>query len=171
MLQARLLRVWQSAASRLLEGNKSLPLSTSLQEPNGSDIQELGATVSLDRHQVIPNHTVPRGPSYSSVGRWKGLWAKLNGCWQGRMKRMTTADEGKEGKAADWTRASESTSAQRTTVPSSADTWGHLTLGGPAQALPSSSDSEIQPILNMPTCRPHRAPRVQHAYQCTYRLL
>ena len=81
MLQARLLRVWQSAASRLLEGNKSLPLSTSLQEPNGSDIQELGATVSLDRHQVIPNHTPCRGdhPTAQWAGE-KGLWAKPNGC-------------------------------------------------------------------------------------------
>lgn len=39
------------------------------------------------------------------------------------MKRMTTADVGKEGKTADWTRASASTSVQRTlTVPSSGDT-------------------------------------------------
>ena len=71
------------------------------------------------------------------------------------MKRMTTADVGKEGKTADWTRASASTSVQRTlTVPSSGDTWEHLTLGQPAQARPSSSDSEIQPVLNTPTCHP-----------------
>lgn len=44
--------------------------------------------------------------------------------------------------------------AKDSIVPSSGDTSEHLTRGEPAQAPPSSSDSEIQPILNTPTCHP-----------------
>lgn len=118
MLQVHLL---QRVAERCLPASRrkgtraSLCQRRSLQEPNGPDIQELGATASGPPPSHTTPHNVPGGPSYSSVGRWKGtLWAKLNGCWGGRMKRMTTADVGKEGKTADWTRASASTSVQRT---------------------------------------------------------